>query len=169
MDRVRQALLKVLPAASQARRLGLMVYGPGPNTNTCKNVDLRLPPTSNAGSRIMQEVERLRPAGRTALTSSVQRAAEILHHEHRACRSRRADRRARYLRRGCLRACAPVESIYTPRSPSTSLDTGCGPGPERCCHSSSVAWPMRPAASTPRRKRPSNWPRFCPRPWAALR
>ena len=29
MDRVRQALVKVLPAASQTRRLGLMVYGPG--------------------------------------------------------------------------------------------------------------------------------------------
>lgn len=83
MDRVRQALVKVLPAASRARRLGLMVYGPGPNTNTCKNVDLRLPLTSNAGTRIMQEVERLRPAGRTALTSSVQQAAEILHHENK--------------------------------------------------------------------------------------
>ena len=83
MDRVRQALVKVLPAASQTRRLGLMVYGPGPNFNTCNNVDLRLPPTSNAGKRIMHEVERLRPAGRTPLTSSVKQAAEILQHEHR--------------------------------------------------------------------------------------
>jgi Ca-activated chloride channel family protein len=83
MDRVRQALVKILPAASQMRRLGLMVYGPGPNFNTCNNVDLRLPPTSNAGKRIMHEVERLRPAGRTPLTSSVKQAAEILQHEHR--------------------------------------------------------------------------------------
>jgi Ca-activated chloride channel family protein len=75
--------VKVLPAASQTRRLGLMVYGPGPNFNTCNNVDLRLPPTSNAGKRIMHEVERLRPAGRTPLTSSVKQAAEILQHEHR--------------------------------------------------------------------------------------
>jgi Ca-activated chloride channel family protein len=83
MDRVRQALVKVLPAASQTRRLGLMVYGPGPNSNSCNNVDLRLPPTPNAGRRIMQEVERLRPAGRTALTSSVRQAAEILQSEHK--------------------------------------------------------------------------------------
>ena len=81
MDRVRQALVKVLPAASRSRRLGLMVYGPGPNFNTCKNVDLRLPPTPDAGSRIMHEVEKLRPAGRTALTSSVREAVRILHHE----------------------------------------------------------------------------------------
>ncbi len=83
MDRVRQALLRVLPAASNARRLGLVVYGPGPNANTCKNVDLRLPPTANAGERILSEVDKLRPTGRTALTSSVQQAAEILHHENK--------------------------------------------------------------------------------------
>ena len=83
MDRVRQALIRVLPAASNARRLGLVVYGPGPNANTCKNVDLRLPPTANAGERILSEVDKLRPTGRTALTSSVQQAATILHHENK--------------------------------------------------------------------------------------
>jgi Ca-activated chloride channel family protein len=68
----------VLPAASRARRLGLMVYGPGPNFDSCKNVDLRLAPSPNAGPRIAREVDRLRPDGRTPLTSSVQQAAELL-------------------------------------------------------------------------------------------
>ena len=78
MDRVRQALGKVLPSATQTRRLGLLVYGPGRNFDTCQNVDLRFAPVSNAGPRIIKEVDRLRPNGRTALTSSVQRAADVL-------------------------------------------------------------------------------------------
>lgn len=81
MDRVRQALFKVLPAAARARRLGLLVYGPGRNFDTCKNVDLRLAPSPNAGDRIMKEVDRLRPQGRTALTSAVQQAAALLHRD----------------------------------------------------------------------------------------
>ena len=79
MDRVRQALVKVLPGASRARRLGLLVYGPGRNFDTCRNVDLRLAPTANAGDLILKEVEGLRPQGRTALTTSVRQAAAVLH------------------------------------------------------------------------------------------
>jgi Ca-activated chloride channel family protein len=78
LDRVKQALVKVLPSASRARRLGLLVYGPGRNFDTCKNVDLRLAPTANAAEPIMTEVDRLRPHGRTALTSSVRHAADLL-------------------------------------------------------------------------------------------
>jgi Ca-activated chloride channel family protein len=81
IDRVRQALAKVLPAAARARRLGLVVYGPGRNFDTCKNVDLRFPPVPDAGERIMKEVDRLRPQGRTALTSSVRQAASLLQSE----------------------------------------------------------------------------------------
>jgi len=80
MDRVRQALVKVLPAAARARRLGLIVYGPGANFDTCRNVSLRLAPSPDAGERIMAMVDALRPQGRTALTSSVQQAARLLHH-----------------------------------------------------------------------------------------
>ena len=78
LDRVRVALFKVLPAAAQARRLGLIVYGPGRNYDTCKNVDLKLAPTANAGELIMEEVEKLRAQGRTPLTTSVRQAAELL-------------------------------------------------------------------------------------------
>jgi len=80
MDRVRQALTKVIPAATQTRRVGLMVYGPGPHTDTCKNVTLKLPPSANAGGRILEMVDKLKPQGRTALTTSVQEAARILNH-----------------------------------------------------------------------------------------
>ncbi|WP_171946434.1 VWA domain-containing protein [Hyphomicrobium sp. CS1GBMeth3] len=80
LDRVRQALVKVLPAATRARRLGLIVYGPGPNYDTCRNVTLRLPPSANAGDRIMAMVDGLRPQGRTALTSSVRQAVDLLRH-----------------------------------------------------------------------------------------
>jgi Ca-activated chloride channel family protein len=80
LDRVRQALVRVLPAATRMRRLGLMVYGPGPNYDTCRNVTLRLPPSPNAGDRIMAMVDDLRPQGRTALTTSVRQAVEFLRH-----------------------------------------------------------------------------------------
>jgi Ca-activated chloride channel family protein len=80
LDRVRQALFKVLPAAARARRLGLIVYGPGKNFDTCRNVDLKLEPTADAGDLIATEVERLKPQGRTALTTSVRQAAELLRH-----------------------------------------------------------------------------------------
>lgn len=83
LDRVRQALFKVLPAASAARRLGLIVYGPGRNFDTCRNVDLKLAPTANAGDLIAKEVEGLRPQGRTALTTSIRQAADILRHTDR--------------------------------------------------------------------------------------
>lgn len=83
LDRVRQALFKVLPAASRARRLGLIVYGPGKNFDTCRNVDLKLEPTSNAGDVIMTEIEALRPQGRTALTTSVRQAADLLRQNER--------------------------------------------------------------------------------------
>jgi len=83
LDRVRQALFKVLPAAARARRLGLIVYGPGKNFDTCRNVDLKLAPTSNAGDVIMTEIEALRPQGRTALTTSVRKAADLLRQSER--------------------------------------------------------------------------------------
>lgn len=83
LDRVRQALFKVLPAAARSRRLGLIVYGPGRNFDTCRNVDLKLAPTADAGDLIQTEVERLRPQGRTALTTSVRQAVDLLRHGER--------------------------------------------------------------------------------------
>lgn len=78
LHRVRVALGQVLPTAARTRRLGLLVYGPGRNFDTCKNVDLRFSPIPNAGDRILDVMDRLRPQGRTPLTTSVRQAASLL-------------------------------------------------------------------------------------------
>jgi Ca-activated chloride channel homolog len=78
IDRVRNALAKFLPRVSETRNLGLVVYGPGPHEDNCQNFGLRFGPTANAGQKIQAEVERLIPAGRTPLTTSVRLAADSL-------------------------------------------------------------------------------------------
>lgn len=76
IDEVRAALARVLPSVTSHRRVGLITYGPGPY-NQC-NVRLNLKPAPNAADLIMQEVNRITPAGKTPLTSAVEQAAEIL-------------------------------------------------------------------------------------------
>lgn len=81
IDEVREALGKVLPAASRHRRVGLITYGPGPY-NQC-NVELNLRPAPNAAMRIMQDVNALTPAGKTPLTAAVEQAADVLDFRNR--------------------------------------------------------------------------------------
>lgn len=76
IDEVRAALARVLPSVTTHRRVGLITYGPGPY-NQC-NVRLNLKPMPNAADPIMQEVNRITPAGKTPLTAAVEQAAEIL-------------------------------------------------------------------------------------------
>jgi Ca-activated chloride channel family protein len=76
IDKVRGALAKILPSVTRFRRVGLITYGPGPH-NQC-NVQLDLPPTANAASRILAAVGALTPAGHTPLTAAVKQAAEAL-------------------------------------------------------------------------------------------
>lgn len=80
--KVREAIHQVLPQVAPYRNLGLVVYGPGPH-QACRNVELKLAPTPNAGARILAEIDRLRPDGETPLTSAVREAAELLHHRER--------------------------------------------------------------------------------------
>lgn len=75
IDRVRQAISRFVPTVSKVRNLGLIIYGPGPHFDTCRNVSLRFRPIPNAGSRIISEVERAKPEGRTSLTAAVRLAA----------------------------------------------------------------------------------------------
>lgn len=73
---VRAALATVLPEVDRVRDLGLIVYGPGPLS--CSNVALKFPPVRNAAKRIMADIDKTIPAGRTPLASAVSQAADLL-------------------------------------------------------------------------------------------
>jgi Ca-activated chloride channel family protein len=76
IEKVRRSLEAVLPSITRFRRVGLITYGPGP-INQC-NVQLDFPPEANSPRRIVKTVGGLVPAGRTPLSASVMRAAEVL-------------------------------------------------------------------------------------------
>lgn len=76
INEVRKALARVLPRASQLRRIGLVTYGPGPYQQC--NVSLDLMPMRSAAQPIMKIVDNINPAGKTPLTESVMRAADAL-------------------------------------------------------------------------------------------
>ncbi len=75
----RRAVRKSIPWIAQFRRLGLIVYGPGEG-DSCTNIDLRFGPTENAADLIISSVDDLAPEGMTALTASVEKAAETLNY-----------------------------------------------------------------------------------------
>lgn len=81
IEEVRSALARVLPSITRFRRVGLIVYGPGPYRQC--NVQLALKPTPDAGERIMREVNALAPAGKTPLTEAVAQAADVLDYRHK--------------------------------------------------------------------------------------
>jgi Ca-activated chloride channel family protein len=76
IDEVRAASSSCRPP--KHRRVGLITYGPGPY-NQC-NVKLDLKPTADAFKQIMRAVNGLVPAGKTPLTSAVEKAAEVLNY-----------------------------------------------------------------------------------------
>lgn len=81
LQSVKTALSNVLPKVVPYRNLGLIVYGPG--AFSCTNIDLRLSPQRNSAERIMSDIDRTIPAGRTPLTAAVRRAAEVLDFRNR--------------------------------------------------------------------------------------
>jgi Ca-activated chloride channel homolog len=81
IDEVRAALARVLPSITRFRRVGLMVYGPGPYQQC--NVRLALKPVADAAGLIMSEVNALSPAGKTPLTAAVAHAAEVLDYQQK--------------------------------------------------------------------------------------
>ena len=78
----RRAVRQAMPRVAPFRRLGLIIYGPGAR-DSCANIDLRFAPVPDAAARIIAEVEALAPAGETALTAAVARAAEVLDYTSR--------------------------------------------------------------------------------------
>ena len=73
----REAIHVSMPQISPFRKLGLLIFGPGP-VDTCNNIDLRFTPQSNAGPRIIADVDSLNPIGQTPLTESVEKAIDAL-------------------------------------------------------------------------------------------
>lgn len=78
----RRAVRRAAPGIAQVRRLGLIVYGPGPD-DACTNIHLRFPPRPDAAADIIGAVDTLEPAGDTPLTDSVRLAAEVLDYKAR--------------------------------------------------------------------------------------
>ena len=78
----RDALRIILPQITPFRKLGLVVYGPGPR-DACSNVHLRLQPTPNAARKILAEIDGVQPEGDTPLTQAAGKAAEVLSHRER--------------------------------------------------------------------------------------
>ena len=73
----RQAIADVMPELAANRRLGLVIYGPG-GVDGCTGLDVRFAPQAAAARRIIRDVNALEPAGDTALTEAVARAATVL-------------------------------------------------------------------------------------------
>lgn len=82
IDKVREALNKVLPDISPMRDIGLVTIGPG-EFNKCDDARLAFPPQPDAGDRIMTEVNAIAPSGRTPLAIAVEKAAEALDYRQR--------------------------------------------------------------------------------------
>lgn len=76
IEEARQALGRALPDVVALRRVGLLVYGPGPLA-ACDNVAMRIAPSRDALA-IMAEVESIIPEGDTPLTKAVRAASAQL-------------------------------------------------------------------------------------------
>lgn len=82
IDVVREAVNDVMPSITANRRVGLIVYGPGPY-NVCTNIDLKLHPIPDAAEAIASSMADVVPAGRTPLTRAVELAADELRYRQR--------------------------------------------------------------------------------------
>ncbi|WGW05058.1 vWA domain-containing protein [Tropicibacter oceani] len=78
----RRAIRDAVPGIAALRRLGLVVYGPGPR-EACQNIDLRFGPQWEAAPLIVGAVETLQPSGDTPLTEAVKAAAEALDYRNK--------------------------------------------------------------------------------------
>lgn len=82
----RRAVREAMPGIAEVRRLGLVVYGPGPGGEpgaSCKSVDIRFGPRWQAAEPIIAAVDTLAPAGDTPLTAAIRAAADVLDYQHR--------------------------------------------------------------------------------------
>ncbi len=80
----RDALRDALPDITPFRRVGLLTYGPGANTDSCANIDLRFGPRADAAVDIISQIDGMQPKGLTALAASVRAAADALDYRNRS-------------------------------------------------------------------------------------
>lgn len=79
----RDAMRRAMPNIAPYRRIGLIIYGPGPN-GSCDNLDLRFAPIDDSAGPVIDAVDTLNPDGLTPLTDAVSQAAETLDYRNRA-------------------------------------------------------------------------------------
>lgn len=82
IERLKQAMARVLPEVAPVRKLGLIVYGEA-EYNNCSAIALRMRPTSDAAEPMLRIIRSINPRGRTPLTESVEIAADVLDYTHR--------------------------------------------------------------------------------------
>ncbi len=73
----REAIRRAMPDIAPYRRVGLMIYGPGP-AGACSNLDLRFGPIDASAGPVIEAIDGLRPDGLTPLTAAVRQAAEVM-------------------------------------------------------------------------------------------
>lgn len=79
----RKAIQNAMPGIEPFRRVGLLIYGPGPN-GACENLDLRFGPVESSANPVIDAVNNLRPDGLTPLTAAVRKSAETLDYRSRS-------------------------------------------------------------------------------------
>ena len=77
IDIARETLGTVLKSVPAGTELGLMVYGHR-EKGSCSDIELAVPPGAGTGEAIDAFVSELNPKGKTPITQSVERAADIL-------------------------------------------------------------------------------------------
>ncbi|WP_299849214.1 VWA domain-containing protein [uncultured Roseovarius sp.] len=82
IDDARVALRRAMPQIAPVRRVGLLVYGPGPE-GSCDGINLHFAPVPDAARPVIEAIETVDPNGLTPLTASVRAAAEVLEYRHR--------------------------------------------------------------------------------------
>lgn len=91
----RDAVRDAMPMIAPFRRVGLIVFGPTITTedgtannqtssnSRCENISLHFAPERDAGLRVIDSVNNVRPRGETPLTDAVARAAQVLNYTER--------------------------------------------------------------------------------------
>lgn len=82
IDEARTALRQAMPQIAPVRRVGLLVYGPGPE-GSCDGINLHFAPVADAAEPVIAAIEQVDPNGLTPLTASVRAAAEVLDYRAR--------------------------------------------------------------------------------------